>query len=89
MGLVVEKVTLGQIYIIPQMLSTHLHDCSSKDTQPIIIIIIIIIIIGSSSSSSSNVGPLTSRNPMGLHGLEQGYLYLLYFTLLLLLLCDA
>jgi hypothetical protein len=25
-----------------------------------------------------NVGALTSRNPMGLHGLEQGYLY---FTL--------
>jgi hypothetical protein len=24
----------------------------------------------------SNVGALTSRNPMGLHGLEQGYLYL-------------
>jgi hypothetical protein len=24
----------------------------------------------------SNVGVLTSRNPMGLHGLEQGYLYL-------------
>jgi hypothetical protein len=27
------------------------------------------------------VGALTSRNPMGLHGLEQGYLYF-YFTLL-------
>jgi hypothetical protein len=25
------------------------------------------------------VGALTSRNPMGLHGLEQGYLYL-YLT---------
>jgi hypothetical protein len=25
----------------------------------------------------SNVGALTSRNPMGLHGLKQGYLYLL------------
>jgi hypothetical protein len=31
----------------------------------------------------NNVGALTSRNPMGLQGLEQGYLYftLLYFTL--------
>jgi hypothetical protein len=29
----------------------------------------------------SNVGALTSHNPMGLHGLEQGYFYLLLLTL--------
>jgi hypothetical protein len=28
----------------------------------------------------SNVGTLTSRNPMGLNGLQQGYLYLFTFT---------
>jgi hypothetical protein len=52
MGFVVEKVTLGQIFIklfdtsiIPQMLNTRLQGCSRKVPQTIIIVIIIVLVV--------------------------------------------